>query len=428
MNNPKLNTTRTRFPNHLHSGCMKQRFWWTTAVVLVTAFGATSSSHAQQNRPVDGSGEPSLRASQSGDPTQPQAQTVSSEANSPQARRSTDPIEVRESPSQTEAGPSEILTKIHAHQFNGRSAATLYVRDLPVVTFLGSAVNRERATATVTKVAAALGDTGATTKQEEPEVKPATRAKYEEFESVTNIGTVAPSALSLLSRTIAANSEVDRSDPVWRASAIAAKLNQIERTNAPVEIALTWNGLVDKDGEIVSESYLIKVDDEALLVVDENTRLPDTTANLEQDALQMTNRLRRLVADAAPLSQVANKPKPKPKAPEIVTSPVQFVVNGWASWYGPGFHGRLSASGEVFDQNALTAAHRTLPFGTEVRVTNLNNGRSIVVRINDRGPFVGNRVIDLSAAAAQVLGMMDTGIAPVRLDILGARTTASNVR
>jgi rare lipoprotein A len=191
---------------------------------------------------------------------------------------------------------------------------------------------------------------------------------------------------------------------------------------------LTWNGLVDKDGEIVSESYLIKVDDEALLVVDENTRLPDTTANLEQDALQMTNRLRRLVADAAPLSQVANKPKPKPKAPEIVTSPVQFVVNGWASWYGPGFHGRLSASGEVFDQNALTAAHRTLPFGTEVRVTNLNNGRSIVVRINDRGPFVGNRVIDLSAAAAQVLGMMDTGIAPVRLDILGARTTASNVR
>ncbi|QIZ73844.1 septal ring lytic transglycosylase RlpA family protein [Oxynema aestuarii AP17] len=321
-----------------------------------------------------------------------------------------------------------MLTKIHAHQFNGRSAATLYVRDLPVVTFLGSAVNRERATATVTKVAAALGDTGATTKQEEPEVKPATRAKYEEFESVTNIGTVAPSALSLLSRTIAANSEVDRSDPVWRASAIAAKLNQIERTNAPVEIALTWNGLVDKDGEIVSESYLIKVDDEALLVVDENTRLPDTTANLEQDALQMTNRLRRLVADAAPLSQVANKPKPKPKAPEIVTSPVQFVVNGWASWYGPGFHGRLSASGEVFDQNALTAAHRTLPFGTEVRVTNLNNGRSIVVRINDRGPFVGNRVIDLSAAAAQVLGMMDTGIAPVRLDILGARTTASNVR
>ncbi|MBK4728600.1 septal ring lytic transglycosylase RlpA family protein [Oxynema sp. CENA135] len=407
---------------------MKQRFWWTTAVVLVTAFGATSSSHAQQNRPVDGSGEPSLSASPSGDRAQPQAQTVSSEVSELQARRSTDAIELGEYPSETEAGQSEILTKIHRHQFNGRSAATLYVRDLPVVTFLGTAVNRERATATVTKVAAAPDDTGATTKAEGAEVKPVARGTYEEFERVTNIGTVAPSALSLLSRAIAANSEVDRSDPVWRASAIAAKLNQIERTNAPVEIALTWNGLVDKEGEIVSESYLIKVDDEALLVVDENTRLPDTTANLEQDALQMTNRLRRLVADAAPLSQVANKPKPKPKAPEIVTSPVQFVVNGWASWYGPGFHGRLSASGEVFDQNALTAAHRTLPFGTEVRVTNLNNGRSIVVRINDRGPFVGNRVIDLSAAAAQVLGMMDTGVAPVRLDILGGRRTASNVR
>jgi rare lipoprotein A len=89
-----------------------------------------------------------------------------------------------------------------------------------------------------------------------------------------------------------------------------------------------------------------------------------------------------------------------------------------ASWYGPGFHGRRSASGERYNQNELTAAHRTLPFGTNVQVTNLNNGRSVVVRINDRGPFARGRVIDLSAAAARVLGMVQSGVAPVHLEIL----------
>jgi len=75
-----------------------------------------------------------------------------------------------------------------------------------------------------------------------------------------------------------------------------------------------------------------------------------------------------------------------------------------ASWYGPGFHGRLTANGERFDQNALTAAHRSLPFGTRVRVTSTETGRSVVVRINDRGPFVRGRSIDLARAAARVIG------------------------
>lgn len=75
-----------------------------------------------------------------------------------------------------------------------------------------------------------------------------------------------------------------------------------------------------------------------------------------------------------------------------------------ASWYGPGFHGRLTANGERFDQNALTAAHRSLPFGTRVRVTSASTGRSVVVRINDRGPFVRGRSIDLARAAARVIG------------------------
>lgn len=92
-------------------------------------------------------------------------------------------------------------------------------------------------------------------------------------------------------------------------------------------------------------------------------------------------------------------------------SPSQSGQHGVASWYGPGFYGRKTASGERFTGKALTAAHRTLPFGSMVRVTDKRSGRSIVVRINDRGPFKRGRVIDLSAAAARALGM--GGVAPV---------------
>ncbi len=104
-----------------------------------------------------------------------------------------------------------------------------------------------------------------------------------------------------------------------------------------------------------------------------------------------------------------------------ISPPLQIAqaVTGEASWYGPGFHGRTTANGEKFNQEELTAAHRSLPFGTKVRVTNINNGRSVVVRINDRGPFAAGRVIDLSAAAARIIGMVGSGIAPVRLEILG---------
>lgn len=95
------------------------------------------------------------------------------------------------------------------------------------------------------------------------------------------------------------------------------------------------------------------------------------------------------------------------------------LISGRASWYGPKFHGRRTANGEIFDSNALTAAHPSLPFGTKVRVTNLNNGRSVIVRINDRGPFIKGRIIDVSAAAARILNMVNSGTARVQLDILG---------
>jgi hypothetical protein len=99
-------------------------------------------------------------------------------------------------------------------------------------------------------------------------------------------------------------------------------------------------------------------------------------------------------------------------------SRVPNAAEGIASWYGPGFEGRLTANGEVFDSSLLTAAHQTLPFDTLVRVTNLNNGLAVVVRINDRGPFVGGRIIDLSRAAAERIDMIGSGIAPVRLELL----------
>lgn len=91
---------------------------------------------------------------------------------------------------------------------------------------------------------------------------------------------------------------------------------------------------------------------------------------------------------------------------------------GIASWYGPGFHGRPTASGTIYDQNELTAAHQTLPLGTRVRVTNLVNGKSIEVTVNDRGPFAKGRIIDLSYAAAQSLGMIGPGTIPVRLEVI----------
>ncbi|KAF1051184.1 MAG: Endolytic peptidoglycan transglycosylase RlpA [Stenotrophomonas maltophilia] len=95
-----------------------------------------------------------------------------------------------------------------------------------------------------------------------------------------------------------------------------------------------------------------------------------------------------------------------------------YRAEGVASYYGRAHHGKRTASGETFDQNALTAAHRSLPFGTQLRVTNLNNGRSVVVRVNDRGPSSRTRIIDLSRKAAEQLDMLRAGTAPVRLEAL----------
>lgn len=110
-----------------------------------------------------------------------------------------------------------------------------------------------------------------------------------------------------------------------------------------------------------------------------------------------------------------NGPKPPPPSQGTIEL-ASYVAEGKASYYQE--HGELTASGERFDRNALTAAHRSLPFGTRVRVTNLENQRSVVVRINDRGPEVPGRLIDLSHEAAQRLGILPDGVVPVRLEQL----------
>ncbi len=101
-----------------------------------------------------------------------------------------------------------------------------------------------------------------------------------------------------------------------------------------------------------------------------------------------------------------------------IPSALGFVEAGLASWYGPGFHGKQTSNGESYDMHALTAAHKTLPLGTLVKVARTDTGKSVVVRLNDRGPFVAGRIIDLSYRAAQALEMIGSGTAPVRIEAL----------
>lgn len=260
------------------------------------------------------------------------------------------------------------ITKIAAHELNEKQAATLYVRNIPVLTFVEKDLQ--------------------------------TTARPINYQSVA----VAENANSNL---VVVSPTDNQNDPVTRANTVAAQINQINRNNADA-IIVRWN-----DEE---KNYVIEVGEEQLVTIDGNTILPDTTNDLATDALQATNRLRRQVGNAAPLSHIEGKPEP-----EVTTVAVRSVANrlqGWASWYGPGFHGNRTANGERYNQYAMTAAHRSLPFGTEVRVTNANNGRSIVVRINDRGPFIGGRIIDLSAGAAEAIGMISSGVAPVTVEVL----------
>jgi rare lipoprotein A len=131
-------------------------------------------------------------------------------------------------------------------------------------------------------------------------------------------------------------------------------------------------------------------------------------------------------ADSPPAAAPWDGPEASVNGPNPPASAdLKELERGQASWYGPRFHGRRTASGERYDQYALTAAHKSLPFGTLVRVRSLVTGKEVDVRVNDRGPFVRGRVIDVSRAAAEALGMMALGVKPVALMVVEAAPSAT---
>lgn len=355
---------------------MNQRILSSLFVTLLTTTGTAAAGYAQQNRAVDQeikaqSGTANLTSAQ---PAVAPPEVV--KVGESQSRRST-------------AQQRDVIAKIQAYEFQGRQVATLYVRNIPVLTFLGSSLE--------TSQSIKIGQIDPENYRQNSSQK--TASNYQATEA-------------LLARQPNGAAKADSAnDPVWRAASVAAKLNQLNRDNVSASaIAVSW--LPE------SKTYSIRVNNQELVQINNQTILPDTTRNPAQDALQATNRLRRLIGNAPPLKAVAGMPVAR-AVPQIAVGPIRVQFTGMASWYGPGFNGNQSASGEIYNQNAMTAAHKTLPFGTRVRVTNLDNGLTAVVRINDRGPYAYGRVIDLSAAAARALGVIQSGVAPVRLDVLG---------
>ena len=310
-----------------------------TAAVLMSTAGAALPSYAQQVDQIESLLPLSADTSDSVGVTS-QTQEITTASPSQSSTEAPDGLARR----------AEDISQVISHPLDDRQAATLYVRDIPVLTFVGEELS-------------ALSDT---------------KAEAEQAETL---------------------------DPAARAVEIATAIEAFYQSEGDAEAsAARW----DED----QEAYVVALGETDLVSINDETILPDTTNDAATDTLQVANRLRRLLGGASPLEAVEGQPEPASNW--TVTS----VTTGPASWYGPGFHGRRTANGEVYNQNALTAAHRTLPFGTLVRVTNLTNNRQVVVRINDRGPFTGGRIIDLSAGAAREVGLISAGVARVQVEVL----------
>ncbi|MFW9262289.1 septal ring lytic transglycosylase RlpA family protein [Nostoc sp. CALU 546] len=342
--------------------------------------------------------------------------TQTTKGNALASQKSPAPDVVKVGEYQSRAGKQTldaVITEIHPHDIKGRKAATLFIRNIPVLTFLSSVSNTNLETKKVGEIGNTRGVQG-----------------------YALIASNSSNALNSGNVTDVSNqiSSADN-DPVQIAGVIAAKINQLNRENVDgSKITVSWkagekstgNQAQNKSAPLQqnSDRYVIKINGEELVEINEGTRLADSTNNLAQDALQATNRLRRLLGNASPLKEIANMPVRQPismpKQPQqIATGSVRATLRGIASFYGYDFAGNRTASGQRFNPEGMTAAHRSLPFGTKVRVTNTRNGRSVVLRINDRGPFIRGRIIDVSTGAARVLGMMGSGIAPVQVEVLG---------
>ena len=340
-----------------------------TAAFVMSGFGVPLSSHAQELSSPDPTLEASSLSAPANSADSPSAAPISetpdsdsSDSDTLVAAQETPDASAAESLPATSSSPAASadsvssnlpsITSIYPHTAEGQAAATLFLQDLPVLTFLG-----EELTAADKSATASLAEA-----PNQPEVE---------------------------------------------AQQVAQRLEAFVHAGGDAEqILARWDDTQD--------AYVVDLAEETLVVMGEDATLPDATGDLAEDTLQAANRLRRLLGNAPPLEAVEGEPAP----PEPVAVAPAFT--GMASWYGPGFHGRRSASGEVFNQNELTAAHRTLPFGTQVRVTNLRNNRQVTVRINDRGPFSHGRIIDLSAAAAQAIGLRASGVGQVRIEVLAA--------
>jgi rare lipoprotein A (peptidoglycan hydrolase) len=213
------------------------------------------------------------------------------------------------------------------------------------------------------------------------------------------------------------------SDAVLRENLVS-----LQQREAPLD--LTHNATVAALKEIRTALNAARGRDvaDAVIYTQELDMVDTATLDLGADAKKLLNYITGVEGRANALAQQATVDKDKistisvhdlgvaglvPAQPEVSSS-----LSGMASWYGPRFHGRPTASGEIYNQNDLTAAHRTLPFGTRVRVVNTATGESVVVRINDRGPFAHGRVIDLSAAAAGEVGIQSAGVGRVELEVL----------
>lgn len=345
---------------------MKYQLLTTLTVLLTLNAGLFSTSRATESQ-----GLPPVTPTQSS----PLSSSTPPESPDQATQNATGLSETQGLTSQAPASASaKPISRTYAHKYAGRQAVTVYVKDIPVVTFLGAKSTLE---ASVVKVAVSSTKT-ANIAGQVSEVQAAARTS---------------------------------SDPILQATTLTSQLNQLHASGFdPKLIRVSW--------QPQTRSYVINADKDVLLTLGNQTLLPTSTGNATQDALKMTNLLRRQMGNAPALTSILGKPQPKVASQLVASGSIQFQIRGEASWYGPGFHGGRTANGESFNQYAMTAAHRSLPFGTQVRVTNLNNGRSVLVRINDRGPFTGGRVIDLSKGAASVIGVTSSGVAPVRIDVL----------
>ena len=357
-----------------------------TAMVLVSSLSVSLSSRAEQSPLSEEAQAEEVTETETFVGAIPKPESAD---RTPETAGETTAVKVGEyqSDSQSDTQLQAIVATVLPHEWNNRQAATLYVRNIPVLTFV----------------------------EQTDAVKAANPGNLVQIGTVLHQQTEKKVASPQVKQPSSdAASEPNPSDPVVRATELAAKLNELSRHRIDANsIGVRWNP--------EQENYSIYIPGETLVVIDSDTILPDTTQNAAEDALQATNRLRRQLGYAPPLRKIEGKSplNAVEKAVEMAFNRrVIDAVTGWASWYGPGFHGRLTANGERFNQYELTAAHRTLPFGTTVRVTNVNNGRSVVVRINDRGPFTGGRIIDLSVAAADAIGMIGSGVAPVKVEVL----------